>query len=377
MIDMKEINIAKVLVRKRKEKGITQDELANYIGVSKASVSKWETGQSYPDVTFLPMLASYFNISVDELIDYKPQMTSGDIRKLYQRFAAEFTEKPFDTVLAECRETVKKYYSCFPLLLQMGILLVNHIELARDAEKSAALIAEAKALFVRVKEESGDMALIKQAVFMEAFCALASGDPNSVLDLLDGSVTGALPPESLLASAYQMKGNIRDAKGVLQIGIYQNLVVLFNFLPAYLMLCADDAGKYDETLRRALTVAEAFDMKNLHPGVIIGTYLTAAQGYMAQGNRDSALDMLQQYTEIVTGDIYPLRLHNDAFFDLLEDWLDKIDIGTDLPRDNKTIRKSMAEVVARNPVFAALSGEPRYQSITEKLGNIEEENRNV
>lgn len=38
---MKEINIAKVLVNKRKEKEITQDELANYIGVSKASVSKW------------------------------------------------------------------------------------------------------------------------------------------------------------------------------------------------------------------------------------------------------------------------------------------------------------------------------------------------
>lgn len=53
----------------RKEKGITQDELANYIGVSKASVSKWETGQSYPDIAFLPQLAAYFNISVDELID--------------------------------------------------------------------------------------------------------------------------------------------------------------------------------------------------------------------------------------------------------------------------------------------------------------------
>lgn len=374
---MKEINIAKVLVCKRKELGVTQDELANYIGVSKASVSKWETGQSYPDVTFLPMLASYFNISVDELIDYKPQITSEDIRKLYRRLATQFTEKPFDTVLAECRETVKKYYSCFPLLLQIGTLLVNHTELVRDAEKSAALIAEAKALFVRVKEESGDMALIKQAVFMEAFCALATGDANSVLDLLEGSVTCALPPESLLASAYQMKGNIRDAKGVLQIGIYQNLVVLFNFFPAYLMLCADDSRKYDETLRRALTVAEAFDMKNLHPGVIIGTYLTAAQGYMVQGNRDRALDMLQQYTEIVTGDIYPLRLHNDAFFDLLEDWLGKIDIGTDLPRDNKTIRKSMAEAVARNPMFTALSGEPHYQRITEKLFvNSEEDYRN-
>lgn len=67
---MKEINISKILVAKRKGKGVTQDELVEYIGVSKSSVSKWETGQSYPDITFLPQLAAYFNISIDELMGY-------------------------------------------------------------------------------------------------------------------------------------------------------------------------------------------------------------------------------------------------------------------------------------------------------------------
>ncbi len=111
---MKEINIARVIADKRKEKGITQDELANYIGVSKASVSKWETGQSYPDVTFLPQLATYFNISIDELMDYKPQMTKDDIRLLYKRLSEDFTCKPVAEVLDECRGIIKKYYSCFP-----------------------------------------------------------------------------------------------------------------------------------------------------------------------------------------------------------------------------------------------------------------------
>ena len=43
---MKEINIAKMIAKKRKEKKITQDELAKYLGVSKAAISKWETGVS-------------------------------------------------------------------------------------------------------------------------------------------------------------------------------------------------------------------------------------------------------------------------------------------------------------------------------------------
>lgn len=44
--NMKEINIARTIINKRKEKGLTQDELASYIGVSKAAVSKWEIGVS-------------------------------------------------------------------------------------------------------------------------------------------------------------------------------------------------------------------------------------------------------------------------------------------------------------------------------------------
>jgi len=365
---MKEINIAKVLVKMRKQKGITQDELANFIGVSKASVSKWETEQSYPDVTFLPQLASYFNISVDELIDYKPQMTKDDIHKLYKRLSADFAAKPFEQVLEECREIVKKYYSCFPLLLQMGMLMINYVELLKDnPQQVMALIEEAKSLLVRVKEESDDLALIKKALFMEAYCDLAVGDANGALELLDGTVEAAMPPETLMASAYQMTGRVDEAKAILQFGIYQNIVVLFNYFPALLLASVDEPAKYEEILRRALTVAETFEMKHLHPGVLVGTYIAAAQGYMMQQNNERALDMLQQYTNIVTGDIYPLTLHGDDYFDRMGGWLDKLELGNDLPRDDKTIRKSMASTIVDNPVFAGLAGEQRFQSIAEKL----------
>jgi transcriptional regulator with XRE-family HTH domain len=365
---MKEINIANVLVNRRKEKGITQDELANYMGVSKASVSKWETGQSYPDITFLPQLAAYFNISIDDLMDYKPQMTKEDIRKLYIRLSADFASKPFDEVIHHCREVIKKYFACFPLLLQMGILVLNHSTISKNND-SQALIHEAMELFIRVKDESGDAALIRQALYMEALCRISIGEPNVALDLLEGTVTPALPPEVLLASAYQMSGKPEQAKSVLQVGIYQDILVMFNFFPSYLMLCTDTPDRYNEILRRALIVAEAFDLKRLHPGVFIGLFLSAAQGYMIQGNHDRALDMLQSYTDIVTSDIYPLSLHGDDFFNLLNEWLEQIDLGTALPRNEKTIRQSMSEGVINNPAFSALVNEHRFQRIVERLKN--------
>lgn len=52
----------------RKEKGITQEELAEMIGLSRQSVAKWESGQSYPDINNLVHLSNIFGISIDELI---------------------------------------------------------------------------------------------------------------------------------------------------------------------------------------------------------------------------------------------------------------------------------------------------------------------
>jgi len=148
---MKEINIGRTLLQKRREKGLTQEDLANYIGVSKASVSKWETGQSYPDITFLPQLATLFNISIDELIGYEPQMSKEDIRKLYVKLSDDFASKPFDEVLSSCREIAKKYFSCFPLLFHIGLLLVNNCMGTGDKGKSLSVLSEAKELFIRVK----------------------------------------------------------------------------------------------------------------------------------------------------------------------------------------------------------------------------------
>jgi len=184
---MKEINIARTIVKMRREKGLTQEDIANYIGVSKASVSKWETGQSYPDITFLPQLATLFNISIDELMGYEPQMSKEDIRKLYVKLSADFASKPFDEVLNSCREIAKKYFSCFHLLFHIGLLLVNNSTESGDKEKTLSVLSEAKELFVRVKTESDDAELVQLSLCMEACCALMMGNPNEVIELLEGT----------------------------------------------------------------------------------------------------------------------------------------------------------------------------------------------
>lgn len=65
---MESLIIGSVIKNKRKELGMTQEECASALGVTKAAVSKWENAETYPDITLLPSIADLFSISIDSLL---------------------------------------------------------------------------------------------------------------------------------------------------------------------------------------------------------------------------------------------------------------------------------------------------------------------
>ena len=68
---MNQIEIGNFIARKRKEKNFTQEGLAEKLGVSNKTISKWETGKSMPDYAVIQNLCNELGISVSELMDAK------------------------------------------------------------------------------------------------------------------------------------------------------------------------------------------------------------------------------------------------------------------------------------------------------------------
>jgi transcriptional regulator with XRE-family HTH domain len=374
---MKELNIGENLVRKRKEKGITQDELARFIGVSKASVSKWETGHSYPDVVFLPQLAAYFDISLDELMGYEPQMTDDDIRKLFVELLSDFAAKPFEEMWERCRELAKKYYSCFQLLYQLATLLANHAIALRDEAQKTAAITEAKTLFARVKEKSENIELRRIALLAEASCEMLLEAPGKVVSLLENeSRTESQPSVGvLLSQAYQMMGNLHEAKMVMQDSISSDVIVLFYDALSYRPLCSGDAATFEEACRRILALNDSFRVDALYPAPVLSFYLAAAEGYATLGNAEKAVAMLESYTNLAASDIFPLKPKADDFFTLLDEvWEKQLkEIGfimPEIPRDEGAVRLDIVQSVTENPAFDPLAGEARFKMLLDKLRTI-------
>ena len=373
---MKELNLGRILLEHRHKRGITQEDLASYLGVSKAAVSKWETGTAYPDILLLPRLASFFNISIDNLMGYDPQMSPEDIRTLYRKLSDEFSSLPFDSVIEHCQDIVRKYYSCFPLLFQIASLLVNHCMLAESSQKKEQILEQALALFIRIKTESSDVRLGNYALNMEAYCLLSLNRPEEVLNILsENSCLHLDSPASLLAEAWQMTGNPVKAKEILQTELYKNIIALFGIFPSYINLCLDEPENFDQTCHYILSAADLFSLDTLHPGVLLPCYLAIAQGLLAFSRYEDALQMLKKYTDLATGDIYPLHLHGNSYFNQLDTWIrTNIEMGDYPPRAEAVIRHSMTAGLSEIPAFAVFAADQRFQEFILRLRANEKEN---
>ena len=59
----------------RKQKGLTQEELAQALFVSRTAVSKWESGRGYPNIDSLKAISAFFSVTIDELLSSKEALT--------------------------------------------------------------------------------------------------------------------------------------------------------------------------------------------------------------------------------------------------------------------------------------------------------------
>lgn len=92
---MEQLRINEQIAFLRKQKGLTQEEIAQALGVSNQSVSKWESAQCCPDIQLLPDLAKLFEVSIDELMGCKQP---NSFEEIYLQTKAFFRQCPAEAV---------------------------------------------------------------------------------------------------------------------------------------------------------------------------------------------------------------------------------------------------------------------------------------
>ena len=129
---MNRLSLSDRILEERSRNHLTQEELARRLGVSKAAVSKWECGQSLPDIALLPKMASLFSITLDDLFGYEPVASEEKREEVVGQLQGLLAKEPAQAA-EYAEQQVARYWSDSELLRAVGL-----VHYAKAIEPSAS-----------------------------------------------------------------------------------------------------------------------------------------------------------------------------------------------------------------------------------------------
>ena len=379
------INIGRTIARERRRKGVTQEALAAHLDVSKAAVSKWELSQSLPDVSLLPRIAAYFSLSLDELFDWRDELTQEESAALYAEVYA-LGEKDLAAAHGRLRELAAEHYSDVNLLLMLASLLTvwaagmaTPFTPAGEKDGAAdagALTDEALALLDRVLEVAADPATLYLAQQQKATTLFQAERHEEAAVLLEPLVRrqDAGAPTMLLASAYRKLGRGDDALDLLQ----AERLRAANFVLSSLVQevgMRDDASFALAAGDAADAVFAALDMGTVNPFFSATMAFEVAETLRRAGEKDGALTALARAVDAVAADPTSTEPSGSPLWDRMAVHLDPARAGEawaehkarQLDDLRRTLREQTAERVASPEWRDLAADDPRYQEIVATL----------
>lgn len=115
--------IGDVIKKYRKNKGMTQEEMATCLGITTPAVNKWERGNTLPDITLLAPIARLLDITTDELLSFKDELTDEEINQYLSNVRKDLGDKSFHEVFISVKEKIQEYPNCEKLIWQAAAIL--------------------------------------------------------------------------------------------------------------------------------------------------------------------------------------------------------------------------------------------------------------
>ena len=113
----------------RKTAGLTQEQVANYLGVSTPAVNKWEKGNTYPDISLLPALARLLKIDMNELFSFREELTEKEIGQFVNELS-EVSLDSFTEAFEMASRKIQEYPHCDLLIYTIATVLNGSLTLS-------------------------------------------------------------------------------------------------------------------------------------------------------------------------------------------------------------------------------------------------------
>lgn len=119
------MSIGSTIKRLRREKDITQEQLAEYLGITSRAVSQWECDRTAPDISQIPALCHIFDVSSDTLLGIDIEKNNQEIQRYLDKARNELHEGKFESNLEILREAIRKFPKSYVIMQRLAEAIVN------------------------------------------------------------------------------------------------------------------------------------------------------------------------------------------------------------------------------------------------------------
>lgn len=348
---MNEFNIGATILRLRKEKGITQEKLADMIGVSAGAVSKWETGNSKPDIDLLAPLARVLNTSLNQLLSFKDDLLESEIKEIHKEITDIFLHHDFTEGELKCKEYLNKYPNSVGLKLTIAGLIYMYSMLL-DADLFISKIQYALPLLYQVVD-SKEVKYVHTALFLIANIQMKLENYNESDRCLKELRESFVDPMISYASLLHKQGKNKEAES-----FCKGMLLMYLNQSNAMMSILSKISKCENNFDKAVLYLESVNkVENIFKiGLHSGAY-NLCRLYIEEGKKEEAAKWFKYYVEALLSTEYDYD--NNPYFENLQ-----LEINTE---GQNVMRKKLFQTLIDEEELKVLSGFSEYIQSIEKL----------
>lgn len=229
------LKLGKKVRELRKGQNVTQEELAEYLGISYQAVSKWENGLAYPDITLIPAIANFFQITTDTLFGMNDQIEKEEIEIILKRWKENNARGLIKENEKLIRDGLKEYPNNFKLIYRLCHTLFNQFSGRGQTELLDEIIIKASIILRDCTEDQ----LRYSAMQLLAHAFNAKGEKDKAKEIADRLPSSSITKDGLLESILEGEEQLKH--------IQKNM-----------LLCLERIGQGLDMLSRTSSKAENY-----------------------------------------------------------------------------------------------------------------------
>lgn len=162
------MQLGEVIKKYRKNKNMTQEEMARRLGVTAPAVNKWENGNSFPDITLLAPIARLLDVSLDTLLSFREELTTEEIAQIVCEADRKLKEETYDEAFRWAKKKLEEYPNCEQLIWQIAVIF-DAQRIIKGIPDTEAYDAYLHSLYVRVLKSQDETIRSQAANSLFAF----------------------------------------------------------------------------------------------------------------------------------------------------------------------------------------------------------------